>query len=244
MCVVSFSGNSADSILSTNMWGIYADNGRGIAFEFDYDEIYNRANGNNFKLLVERLYEIDNENYQNSLLSEDEKNHEKLKKKIAYCSTPIGKNGLQYLISHFICLKNADSSIANKPLEEQIKFFQHLRCFNNSKEINLDLLENKFLSKVVYATDNAILRESFESFLWQNIALPSYNIFTFNKIIAKFWTTKSNIWQHEQEYRLLTPYYSHRDWLEKYIGSPINEKIEKLEELRQKNISISSAIIG
>lgn len=238
--VVSLSGNSADSINTTNMWGIYANNGTGLAFEFNFIELEHRANQTPVKKLMRKFKYIEDENYQNSMLSPIEIECKKYQKKIEHFQTKEGCYQLSYLRAKFEATdegKEHDTSFFDMKNNSEIKLTVEV--------VNNLLLEtgtnnswnNKFLQKVSYQSDLEFLKKSFEAHLFQDLLLqrqiaPSI-VQLLNETTAIFSATKLNIWEHEQEYRLLTSGFSNRDWLSKSIKT--DEQIGLLDDFIKKN---------
>lgn len=238
--VVSLSGNSADSINTTNMWGIYANNGTGLAFEFDFEELAHRANQIPIKNLMCKFDYINNENYQNSMLQPEEIEAIKYEKKVLHCQSQEGRYQLSYLRDKLEATaegKKNDTSFFDMKNDSEIKLTVDI--------VNNLLLEtgtnnswnNKFLQQVSYQSDLKFLKTSFEAHIFQDLLLQRKIDFNtaqlLNETTAIFGATKLNIWEHEQEYRLLTSGFSNRDWLSKSIKT--DEQIGLLDDFIKKN---------
>lgn len=238
--VVSLSGNSADSINTTNMWGIYANNGTGLAYGFDFIELEHRANPTPIKNLMNMFDYINNENYQNSMLQPEQIKAIKHEKKVKHCQTQEGRYQLSYLRAKLEAIdegKKRDISFFDMKDDSEIQL--------TVERVNNLLLEtgtnnswnNKFLQKVSYQSDLKFLKTSFEAHILQDLLLKRKIDFNtvqlLNETTTIFSATKLNIWEHEHEYRLLTGGFSNRDWLSK--SSSIDEQIKFLKEFLEKN---------
>lgn len=238
--VLSLSGNSADSINTTNMWGIYANNGTGLAFEFDFIELEHRANQTPVKELIGKFKSIENESDQNSMFSPKEMEFKKYQKKVAHCKTQEGRYQLRYLRAKLEATaegKKNDTSFFDMKNDSEIQ--STVETVNNLllKTGTNNSWNNKFLQKVSYQSDLKFLKTSFEAHIFQDLLLQRKIDFNtaqlLNETTAIFSATKLNIWEHEHEYRLLTGGFSNRDWLSK--GSSIDEQIKFLKEFLEKN---------
>lgn len=228
--VLSLSGNSADSINTANMWGIYANNGTGLAFEFDFGELEDRANQLPIKKLMQKFISIDNENYQGEMLKSDQILEKKREEKAKYCESLDGKLGLQLLKAVFeVVTKNKDISIFSdiSTVIEQVDEFISMTRTNPS-------WNNKFLYKVSYTSDLKFLKSSFEAQLAQDLFLKkNLNTDFLNEIASIFSKTKLSTWEHEHEYRLVTAQFTNQDWLSR--STNINEQVKLLDDFIYKN---------
>lgn len=238
--VLSLVGNSADSILTTNMWGIYANHGKGLAFEFDFKELEHRANQTPIKELMNKFEYINNENYQNSMLQPEQIKAQKHKKKVEHCQAQEGRYQLSYLRDKLEATdedKKHDTSFFDMKNDSEIK--STIDTVDNLLSITgtNNLWNNKFLQKVSYQSDLKRLKTSFEAHIYQDLLLGrKIDVNTtqlLSEVTAVFSVTKLNIWEHEQEYRLLTGYFSNKDWLSK--SANIEKQTELLRNFLEKN---------
>jgi hypothetical protein len=95
--ILSLSGKCALDVDTANMWGIYADNGKGIALEFDYEEIAERFNSCYANLLVKKFAEID---------KRIKVKKQALLEKLEFVNTKVGKRALINIYSNIISTEN------------------------------------------------------------------------------------------------------------------------------------------
>lgn len=244
--IVSFIGKRANQIETTNMWGIYANSGKGIAVEFDYAELDDRANQTSLNELINTFNKFDNEIYQNSLFSEEQIKQCILNKKINFCKTKVGCKALKHLYSavkNTHCGGKIDISSFNLRSETEAReTVTFVNQFVNSVKSHL-AINNKFLLRVSYTPDTSYLLSAFEANLKQtqwlySAKLPETNMYkTLNELARSFVTTKSIVWQHENEYRLVTAFYTHQDFLKPVASQSVEKSIECLQKFKCKNKS-------
>lgn len=195
--VLSLINGSASSFNTTHMWGLYAEDGKGIALEFDYDEMENRFN---YKLL---------QRFQNGFINSNDT--------FGYLRSELNENILPYL-QEFL---RGSLSAKNLELRKVEELFLNSNCsqIKENKSL-LDLLIEVISNQCIYNTDNLeknlievkyhhrfdILHTIFKKYL--NLLIKNAdqkNQDCINSTVNRFFSFKHTIWRSEQEYRLIIP---------------------------------------
>lgn len=213
--ILSLSGKSAFSMESGNMWGLYADKGNGVAFEFDYNELENRVSMSALKQFIRNYKLVDDDTQKKKDFIHDNINQE------------IINNLNANVIAVKECFKEIQEKDPNTPCDfREIEFNLDLTLENVKYNVDklIELLDKSdnlastsnipsSLYEVSYTNDVSSLISIFERHLQNNS----------NDLVSQFMSTKNIIWQHENEYRVL--YY---DFANKIIH-PINEMLRYSE---------------
>ncbi len=234
--IVSFTANSAENVNTSHMWGIYADNGKGLALEFDYGELDNSANHTAFNELHQQFksYDIKNQN----LMIKNEQIQDKAK---LLHNNPNALKALQYLFS------------AKKALTEPVEIPGFEESFVRFKSgiVDKDLInwlsqifqqpvnENKFLYKMSYVKDYNFIPEAFETYLQAEIIKkinkqdPELSVLYLKYM--QLYKTKSIAWEYENEYRLITPYFTHDGYMKESANKSLESQQKILDDFKEKH---------
>jgi hypothetical protein len=192
--ILSLCAKNCLDISTSNMWGIYADNGAGLAFEFDHHEMHDWLNLTSLKKSIGLILstpkllidEIKKSNYVRELVRVATLNNEQAQKLLS--ENYISENEINYL-----------NNIYYQEIERNIRSIFDL---------------SDYLLPVSYKSDFRFLPNLFETFIrhmltpsGDNSQFEDYIISNRTQIIVMLtnmlFTNKHNIWQHEHEYRLL-----------------------------------------
>ena len=236
--IVSFIANSAKNVETSHMWGIYADNGKGLALEFDYGELDNRANNTAFNELHQQFKSYDIKN-QNSMLTNDQilQDKENLLR-----NNPNGLKALQCFFSGLESLKSDSKPPYFKQLCMSLKKGvidkKSVKWFSKICKLH-PVNENKFLYKMSYTTDYNFIPEAFEAYLQAEI-IKKINKYDpeLNALYLKYmklYKTKSVAWQYENEYRLITPYFTHDGYMRDSANKRLEYQQKILDDFKEKH---------
>ena len=217
--IVSFSRKSAIDVNSSNLWGLYANNGSGVALEFDYHEMDERFNSRSFNNMIDyvnnnnKFYQYENlKNYLNNnsnfmLLINNLKamnQTEDMQSFIKMLQSPIYEHTLNYIIE-FVKLSNLDK-VQDKAHLHEVKY------------------TDDYLNKLYIGLDSQLLKESkYES------EDKFYNDIIEENIL-NFFINKSISWEHENEYRILDVYKYRQYYLDHLNENSTFEECKRLLE--------------
>lgn len=237
--IVSLVGKSALDRDTAHMWGIYADNASGIALEFDYVELDSRANNTRAKQLAKKFYDFDHEKYEYLNLTQDQIYQNIKNNKRLACLEPDGIKALIHTFSGYNStllgrvspyIQRLYVNLKNGIVDDDI-----IEVFNKCyKDIYAD--NKKFLYKISYTIDYTYLLQAFEAYLQYEVIksiTPNTSVLqVLESLNMKFYKTKSIVWQHENEYRLITPYYTHKDFIAKSANQLLEMQQQYLDEFK------------
>ncbi len=166
------------------MWGIYANNGKGLALEFDYMEIENRFNHASLKSFLRDFYHTnDKDDFIRSSLNDDVLGHIK-----EFVKQYNAENAEDFL-------KSDTQDIKDNPSD-----FVKLLYDNNFSSMSL----TNNLIPITYNSRFDTLVDIFKTYVLLIISGNYHNAIGYN-LANSFFSNKHNIWQNEHEYRLIIP---------------------------------------
>jgi hypothetical protein len=233
--IVSFTANSAENVNTSHMWGLYADNGKGLALEFDYGELDNHANGTAFNELHHQFknYDIKNQDsmFTNEKILQDKAN--------LLHNNPNGLKALQYCFSGLESLKSYSEPPYFKQLCMNLKNgiieTEHTELFIKFCECN-PVNENRFLFKMSYKKNYSFILKAFEAYLQCEIKKIGGNI---NAELMlqhfKLYKIKCTAWEYEKEYRLITPYFTHDGYMKESANKSLESQQKILDDFKEKH---------
>lgn len=205
--ILSLSALSANNIQSSNMWGLYADSGKGIAFEFDFTALKNLVDGQPLNSFIDGYNQLDNcvakiayikNNLTQEILDQLKKHQNFLRSEIYKTDDFNGIVPVPEVYNNFPNLAAFEIDLPSKILDEVIGNESHLLV------ALLDLYYYKSmpnlshrLYKVQYHDDYNILKSKFTEICSAEPDKIELNL------ISDFMTHKTNNWCHEEEYRIL-----------------------------------------
>ena len=205
--ILSLSALSAKNIQSSNMWGLYADSGKGIAFEFDFLSLKNLVNCEPLSYFMDGYNQLFDEpakllylktNINQEILDQIKKYHKFLVKEIYKTDNIDGIVTVPEIYSSFPDLATFELDFNSKSLDE---------IFNNSCHLLMHVLDLHYyksmlnlshrLYEVQYNDSYNILKSKFTEICSAKPDEIDLNL------ISDFMTHKTNNWSSEQEYRIL-----------------------------------------
>ncbi|TXI97170.1 MAG: DUF2971 domain-containing protein [Neisseriales bacterium] len=250
--ILSLIGRSAINFDTSHMWGLYANNGKGIAIEFDFDELNEKVNFKSAKQFVQESqlrfnhvdiqdkniklldYYRDNCNEQiytdiKSVILAMSKLHNDqeirtFEDKIKQYSLEESKNDLDFIYelmklciveepffkffytSDYLCkvVYQSDDSYLTNIFEQFISFMKINKLFQQDLEFrnfNQDLIKEL---ENINSTSKDSISSLVESIINKVIAeVNSVKNDNQIRILTKFQTNKSLLWQHESEWRVM-----------------------------------------
>lgn len=204
--ILSLTRKCARNVDSDNMWGLYADSGKGMAFEFNYTEIANRLDMKPLKKFLIKYYDASNK--------EDVISKELTDIVYDYIIAIIGASRQYYLnckrvtitFDHHPELHTTATEFMgltkNTVISDQkkVQFLKKLlssECFTSILKLSTCLYE------VTYTNDSNSLIHIFNKYYKQGEAKESQL-----DSISEFMSTKNILWQYEAEYRVLISDYT------------------------------------
>jgi hypothetical protein len=223
--ILSLSALAADDLKSSHMWGLYANSGKGIAFEFDFIELKNFANYEPLSSFIEGFSNCSSNTekieYTNKNLTQNILN--KIKIFNTFCITgeypENGENQIRIIPKDTDCeLAAFQIDLKAKSLDKIVPTNTHLlnKTLENPFFITMKYLKY-CLFPVIYENDFTILKSKFSE-LW--LSNPETRDL---KLVSDFMTHKTKNWESEQEYRLLVPAFSSK------VIAPIDAELHKKE---------------
>lgn len=213
---------SALDFNTSHMWGIYANNGKGVALEFDYTEIENRFNYASLKSFLSGFYNAgDKDEFISNYLNDDLFHYIKeiIKRNKQVDNSPDNPYEEKFLSSDLDAVKVSQSDFLKDILTTEV-FTSFLPLTNN-------------LIPLTYNSRFDTLIDIFKNYLFLILSGNFYNPIGYN-LVNSFFSNKHNIWQNEHEYRLLIP---------NFALVSINE-IEKRNGFYEKKANFRKAIGG
>jgi len=198
--ILSLSGKFAWDMESSNMWGLYADKGAGIAFEFDYEEFVDVTSMKTLKQFMRNYKSVDN--------------NPKQKQEFI----------LNYVTQEIINSLNANIVAVRECFEEIKKDSSNVICDSPEVMFNISLTADNLksnINKLIHLLDNSTnlvsifnIPDSLYEVNYTNDFKNLLDIFERHvqkilntgdtaDLVSQFMSTKNIVWQHEEEYRLL-----------------------------------------
>jgi|GEM_PF-5334851 hypothetical protein len=212
--ILSLSALAANELKSSHMWGLYANSGKDIAFEFDFVELENLVNGEPLSSFM---------NGYNQFQSDEDK------QKISYIKSNLNESILKqlrkyhrFLVKEVYKIDNTDGIVTipadhinypelaafevdfnSKNLCEMVSDSCHLLMHVLDLRYYKSMLNlNHRLYKVEYVDNYSLLKSHF-------IEICSAKLDQIDRsLIGKFMSHKTNNWKSEEEYRLLIADYT------------------------------------
>ena len=182
---------SALDFNTSQMWGIYANNGKGIALEFDYAEVENRFN---YTLLKSFLTDFCNADDKDTFLRNS------LTDDLLYYIKEILTN---YLKSHQLRAENQEYYFLKSSIhlikKHKLDFLKEILTAPMFSTIG-NLTDN--LIPITYNSRFDTLIDIFKNYLFLMLSGNYHNHIGYN-LVNSFFSNKHNIWQNEHEYRLI-----------------------------------------
>lgn len=227
--ILSLSAHNATELQSSNMWGLYANSGKGIAFEFDFTTLRNLVNGQPLNSFLDGYNQLDNEkvkieyikcNLTEEILNQIKKYHQFLRSEIYKTDNT---NDIVIIPAEQIAYPELaafevdfDSTIFNDIVNNNSHLLMHLLDLHYYK--SMPNLSHR-LYKVQYHGDYNILKSKFTELCSAKPDEIDLNL------ISDFMTHKTKNWEFEHEYRIIVGEYT----------IPIIQNIE--HEIKEKNIT-------